>query len=689
MSTAILSTHALRRVCLLLIVVSLLASAGALFLRIRAERSSRAVDVVLDYHELVGLAGLHGLQVEEVLSRMRAAGATAVALPEETLESLERQGRLALEPWSPNAFGHIAHLFMSGPEYALRARQQPVLLVRATDPAVADFVYAGLARSYSPANLLRRSSAEELLVVGERELVSDRGLGLYPPTVRRIQAAGLRVMPRLRSGSGFTDAQLTASLAAAAATLGAPVRGGARGVVVFDGDMLPGYRDYMPLLAEELTRHGLVYGAVEFAKQKGDAQLGQALDGRLVRVHSISLGELATLSPGQVLDRFVLAVKDRNIRLLYVHLPPLASDDALVAAGDYVKALADEIRAAGFVVAASSPAHPFTPFTVPWPVRALIFLGGGAGLLGWLLQLLPGRLPVVGLRRLWAVLAIGLLGAIGAAAVVPSLGRQVFGLLAAVSFPLLSLTWAYGQLAALAAARPPQALARGIRLLLTATMISLIGGLLVAAMMADAKLLVKVGQFAGVKLALVVPLLGIIGLVLIGGPALPTEELSAFVARARARVQATLAQPVYLWGILAGVVALLVLLLVLVRSGNDAPSAVSGVELQIRALLEQGLVARPRTKEFLIGHPALILAAVVAARGGWGPALVLLVIGGIGQVDVVNTYCHAHTPVILSLLRTANGLWVGILLTCLGWALWCWQGGMRATPGKMPAERGQ
>jgi len=27
---------------------------------------------------------------------------------------------------------------------------------------------------------------------------------------------------------------------------------------------------------------------------------------------------------------------------------------------------------------------------------------------------------------------------------------------------------------------------------------------------------------------------------------------------------------------------------------------------------------------------------------------------------VLNTYCHAHTPVLLSLLRTANGLWLGI-----------------------------
>ena len=44
------------------------------------------------------------------------------------------------------------------------------------------------------------------------------------------------------------------------------------------------------------------------------------------------------------------------------------------------------------------------------------------------------------------------------------------------------------------------------------------------------------------------------------------------------------------------------------RTGNDNPAGVSSVELAFRSLLEKILIVRPRTKEFLIGHPAMIVA---------------------------------------------------------------------------------
>jgi hypothetical protein len=53
---------------------------------------------------------------------------------------------------------------------------------------------------------------------------------------------------------------------------------------------------------------------------------------------------------------------------------------------------------------------------------------------------------------------------------------------------------------------------------------------------------------------------------------------------------------------------------------------------------------------------------VAAAQRRRVLALCLLVCAGIGQVDVLNTYCHAHTPVLLSLLRTANGLLLGVIV---------------------------
>ncbi len=39
-----------------------------------------------------------------------------------------------------------------------------------------------------------------------------------------------------------------------------------------------------------------------------------------------------------------------------------------------------------------------------------------------------------------------------------------------------------------------------------------------------------------------------------------------------------------------------------------------------------------------------------------------IIIGLVGQVSIINSFCHIHTPVMVSVIRTANGLWIGILL---------------------------
>ena len=37
----------------------------------------------------------------------------------------------------------------------------------------------------------------------------------------------------------------------------------------------------------------------------------------------------------------------------------------------------------------------------------------------------------------------------------------------------------------------------------------------------------------------------------------------------------------------------------------------------------------------------------------------------VGQVSLINTFLHAHTPVVVSLIRTLYGIVLG---GCIGWA---------------------
>ncbi len=112
---------------------------------------------------------------------------------------------------------------------------------------------------------------------------------------------------------------------------------------------------------------------------------------------------------------------------------------------------------------------------------------------------------------------------------------------------------------------------------------------------------------------------------------------------------------------IVGMGALVMLMMVVLRSGNEAGVGVSPLELKFRATLDQVLYVRPRTKEILLGYPALWAAIWLARRGERNWSRVLFVAGVVGLVSAVNTFCHIHTPLAVSLVRVVNGAWVGAI----------------------------
>ena len=102
------------------------------------------------------------------------------------------------------------------------------------------------------------------------------------------------------------------------------------------------------------------------------------------------------------------------------------------------------------------------------------------------------------------------------------------------------------------------------------------------------------------------------------------------------------------------------------RSGHTAGVPVPGVELMLRRFLENTMYARPREKEFIIGHPALMLATFAFLRK-WPTVIhfLLTIAGVIGIASMVETFCHIRTPVFMSIMRGYDGLLIGALLGLL------------------------
>jgi len=95
-------------------------------------------------------------------------------------------------------------------------------------------------------------------------------------------------------------------------------------------------------------------------------------------------------------------------------------------------------------------------------------------------------------------------------------------------------------------------------------------------------------------------------------------------------------------------------LLLFVRSGNNSAAWLQP-DHALRQFLENLLIIRPRTKEFLFGQPLLLLGLYYRKKG-------LLWLGIIGQASILNTFLHAHTPVVVSLVRTLHGIWLGLVV---------------------------
>jgi len=623
---------------LVLIALGLLGGVYSFTQRWAAEARSRRVELVVDYADAQALANTTRRAAPEVLNALRAAGVTTIAVTEDTPSTLYQNGILA----SYRRDGDTTLLTFSQGFPGQMPRVQEMLAHKAP----------GLAVAAGGANTLR--------IGAPWPQFSGLPIGLDNDVVTSIRQAGLLVAPRLANFTGVTSENIGWTIAQAQQQI-TPV---STGPYIFAGAAVLGNRGLIRATADALRARNLVYGSVEFSKTFGDDDLSRLAPDRTVRVHSIGNDEMGLMDEPTAIERFVRAARERNIRVCYVRLflSGLVHDpDAIHANTEFIGKLVKGIQGAYTTTAGPlmiGQAHPFRDDPTPaCPLRILMGVGvmAGAVLLLRLFSGLDGRAFAV-------VTILALLGGIGLALPGVSVkGREILALLAACTFPTLGLC-AY---ALPHAARPLglgtlPVLGRAFGSYARMTLATVAGIVFVVGLLSGRLFLLKVDAFLGVKLVLVAPVVLVLAYYGLGLAELgPKAGWAARVARVRQSLAVLYAQPLLVGQIVVGVVALVALALFVARSGNDPGVGVSGTELKVRSLLDKYLLVRPRTKEFLLGHPALFVALASAYAGRFPRAVLpLLVVGAIGQSSLLDTFCHLHTPLFISGLR-------GII----GWAL--------------------
>lgn len=114
------------------------------------------------------------------------------------------------------------------------------------------------------------------------------------------------------------------------------------------------------------------------------------------------------------------------------------------------------------------------------------------------------------------------------------------------------------------------------------------------------------------------------------------------------------------WVILGGIV-LAAGVYYIIRSGNV--NEISSLEQAMRNAITEIFPARPRTKEFLIGYPALVLFVYYMKYTDVKIVKWLLAVGSsILAASVTNSFCHVFTNFTVIVMRTFNALLLGVIV---------------------------
>jgi len=639
-----------------LTIVGLLASLPFAFARHGVERTADRVEFVFDYRDLLEVSSYRSKPSEYMLERLlelKSAGIHSMAVYESNLRELELSGRV--QTLSSSEAAMLT-------DFRLPANEKSTYVLFLGDaseniiqPLVVD-AFRRLGVEAAPWSY-RDIPGIELAMPKDEAML--QALDPDPITMAELQSLGFHLVVRLSDQrQPFDPVRVDAMMADLAA----------HGVnrIIFEGDAVTGAADdaangSLTAMAEIMNRYGIGLATIEMSKpQTGFGKLAHLTDYNVVRLHSLP-ANMSNMAPEDLADRFALATQDRNIRMIFLNTA--ASFDTSLGIrkdtiGNLVKSLEGENGALARI-----QDNGFT-LGVAEPFRADGGLSGGSALV---------------LKALVTVGAVALI-AILIGAFFPSLALAAFAALLAgsaalyvLSTTLLSQGLALGAgiaaatLATLFAVRRADAasggsaVGRAAKLLAGASLISFIGIVYIVALLDHITYLYVLRQYRGVSLLHLAPIALAFAYVLFFHG---ETSLRGVALRVRSFLMTNIT---VLWVALAAVAGVAALYY-MSRTGNAGTT--SGLERAFRELLQDTLGVRPRTKEFLLAHPAFVLGAYLAATTRRKLGLLLIAVGSIGQLSIVDTFAHLHTPLVISLIRVVYGLMIGLVIGLILIAIW-------------------
>lgn len=637
-----------------IIIIALFSALFTLVQRHRVEAESNCIEIIIDYTKLREFSKSIGVPPLIVLQRLKQAGLTSVAITEETLQELLEESKVVA--LSGKQLLNVQKI--AGTELIPAEKINSAHLYFWPQTASGEELYNRLSKKLGADNvvLLENENFKLIQVSRSGKDLNKLGIGFDEQLIESVSALGLKIVARPFNFPGISEEDIEQ-------TFEQLMNSGDLSMIIFAGDEVYGYSKQMESTAKILKSRGINYGAAEtpvqrgFIPFKGQDEIFKLMDYGVVRVYSATVSEIKNPTVLNLVDNAVRSVKERNIRALYLkpidNYPQSAPEEQLKNNLDYLRMIKSELEKQGYTVGV---AKPFASFWTNLYLTAFVVAGVAAAAF-LVVNLFFTVNPVFELVLL-CLAWLGSLFLLRSSSGI--LLRQVVAALAATVFPTIAVVpfLSPGE----KQTDFKSGLVRAVLSFFKAVIISLLGGLFVGALLGDLPFLIEYYYFRGVKLVHLLPLLFLVLVYLRNRGTVNSEKQMSKLGQTYVGGRNFFSKQVNL-----GHLALLFLIAVagyvyLGRTGHTAGIPVPNFEVQLRALLDSVLFIRPRTKEFLIGHPGLVLAAYLSARGYYHYVPLIVIGSTIGQISIVNSFAHLRTPVVLSFLRTFNGVWLGLVL---------------------------
>ena len=672
--------HRYNPVLIAVIVVGLISALWLNWQRHKVEQANNTVELAMEYEGLRKLAILQGLPEDQVLRDFQRAGINSLMLFDTTLERLTKKGEIysttTEELRKATSLGADKGVFAA--VLAAKLTRNAAFVAAGSNPAVLTDVLEDLVLRYGQDRVELVSSEPQIIrVVGSTELLPEgkfdephgllqAPLGLPVRDMQKLADMGFELIVRPQNYINVREEQID-SIFKRIDKAGVKVH-----ALMPCGKETVGYPDKVEYLGKKLREHDMTlvmlehYTQLRFAQIDGLIPLAEFNDYKAARSYVIDGVEQKKISVATALHRWALTDEERNIRVNYIRpfLLPVEGKDIMQINLQYVRDIKANVEARGYTIGQAGVFHdlssdaafaPCFPAKTMW-LPLVLAIVAGVVLYGSLLFNWSSKTELA----LWAVLA-----AAGCGLLMLGRGlltRQLLALAAASVFPVLSMSFMLhiwdknttsnnGLLKIIWQAMWQLALAIAL---------SLVGAAFLSAILTDSRFLLEIDIYRGVKLTFILPV------VLTAVLYLKRYDMLQVVGKGAKSLLQKLNSLLDTGLTFKHVAVLFVFLFIAFyfvgRSGHTGGVPVPAIELKMRAFLEQVMYARPREKEFMIGHPAFfltVLAVYKCAPRWWQFVLVCGAV--IGQGSLVQTFCHMRTPVVMSFVRALDGYAVGII----------------------------